>query len=279
MKRATWVQSTATYALLIGLAIFLIAPFVWMVMVSLHESKAPIPELSKLNPPVKHWENYGNVLTLPDVPVLRFFLNSVVVSAVVVTGQLLVCSMAAFGFTRTRFWGRDALFSLFLLSMMFAGVITQIPVFLIVRSFGWLDSYWALIVPALSSSFNIFLLRQFMVTIPFELDEAARMDGAGSWQIYWRIILPLSRPALVAAGIMTLFATWTDFFWPLISTNSMEMRTLEVGLTIFKNSYGGNNWPLTMTASVIVLLPLVVAFLAVQRVFLSGIQLSGGKEA
>lgn len=279
MKRSGWLNRALTYLTLIALAVFLIAPFLWMVLVSLHESKAPIPELGKLSPPVKHWENYKNVLTLPDVPVLRFFFNTALVSVVVVAGQLLVCSMAAFGFTRTRFWGRDALFSLFLLSMMFAGVITQIPVFLIVRSFGWLDTYWALIVPALSSSFNIFLLRQFMMTIPFELDEAARMDGAGTWQVYWRVILPLSKPALVAAGIMTLFATWTDFFWPLISTNSMEMRTLEVGLTVFKNSYGGNNWPLTMTASVIVLLPLVVIFLAVQKVFLSGIQLSGGKEA
>jgi len=198
---------------------------------------------------------------------------------VVVLGQLFVCSLAAFGFTRTKFAGREAIFSLFLLSMMFAGVVTQIPVFLIVRSFGWLDSYWALIVPSLSSSFNIFLLRQFMMTIPFELDEAARMDGAGAFRIYWRVILPLTRPALAAAGTLTFFATWTDFFWPLISTNSMEMRTLEVGLTVFKNSYGGNNWPLTMTASVIVLVPLIIVFLIVQKAFLTGINLSAGKEA
>lgn len=277
-----------SYLLLILLALFLAAPFVWMLLVSLHESKQPIPTVENLlpnaafatakpDPGWPHWENYRLVLFNPELPVFRFFLNSVVVTLAVVLGQLFVCSLAAYGFARLSFKGREKLFTLFLLSLMFAGPVMQLPVYLLVRSVDWLDTYWALIVPGLSSAFNVFLLRQFMLAIPKELDEAARIDGAGEFFIYRRLIVPLSKTALATAGAFTFFAVWTDFFWPLLATNSIEMRTLEVGLSVFKNSYGGSNWPLQMAAAVITIVPLLLVFLFTQRFFVKGITMGSIK--
>jgi multiple sugar transport system permease protein len=253
------------------------APFVWMVLVSLHPPKAPIPPIGEIVPETAHWDNYRFVMFNENLPVFRFFVNSVVVTVAVVIGQLFVCSLAAFGFARLRFKGRDALFTLFLLSLMFAGPVMQLPVYLIARSAGWLDTYWALIVPGLSSAFNVFLLRQFMLAIPRELDEAARMDGASEFFVYRKVAVPLSKTALATAGAFTFFAVWTDFFWPLLATNSIEMRTLEVGLSVFKNSYGGTNWPYQMTAAVIVIAPLLLVFLLTQRFFVKGITLGSIK--
>jgi multiple sugar transport system permease protein len=267
----------ATYLALAALAAFLAAPFVWMVLVSLHESRAPIPTPDKIVPPVARWDNYGLVLFRTELPVLRFALNSVAVTLAVVAGQLFVCSLAAFAFSRLRFRGREALFVAFLLSMMFAGQVTQIPVFLMVRSFGWLDTYWALIVPGVGSSFGVFLLRQFFAQIPTELDEAARLDGAGHWTVYARVVMPMARAAMATLGAFAFIGTWTDFFWPLMATSSLDMRTLEVGLSIFKNSYGGTNWPLQMAAAVVVLVPVLAVFLALQRYFVRGVTLGGLK--
>ena len=140
-----------------------------------------------------------------------------------------------------------------------------------------LDTYWALIVPGISSSFSVFLLRQFMLSIPKELDEAAKLDGASDFQVYSRVILPLSKASLATAGAFTFFAVWTDFFGPLIYTSSTEMRTLEVGLSVFKNSYGESQWPLQMTAVVIVMVPLIVVFLFSQRFFIKGVLMGANK--
>ncbi|MCH7905428.1 MAG: carbohydrate ABC transporter permease [Armatimonadetes bacterium] len=274
MKHA---KTALSYTLMIALAVFLMAPFVWMVLVSLHESRTAIPTLDNLIPAKFHWENYTTVLIRSEIPVGRFFFNSMFVSTCVVLGQLLVCSLAAYAFARLRFKGRDAIFIAFLLSMMFAGPVTQIPVYLMLRNFGWLDTYLALIVPGVSSAFAIFLLRQFFIQIPIELDEAARLDGAGEFKIYWRLIMPMSKAALATAGVFTFIGVWTDFFWPLLATDSLHMRTLEVGLSIFKNSYGATNWPLQMTAAVIVMLPILVVFVVLQRYFVKGITMGSIK--
>lgn len=259
------------------LALFLLAPFVWMVLISLHEKKEAIPPINKILPTEWHFENYSWVLFNPALPVARFFWNSVFVTTSVVILQLFVTSLAAYGFSRLRFKGREPLFALFLGSMMFAGSVLQIPVYLLIKGMGWLDTYMALIVPVASSSFNVFLLRQFMLSIPAELDEAAKLDGATDFQIYARVILPLSKASLATAGAFTFFGVWTDFFGPLIYTNSTEMRTLEVGLSVFKNSYGATAWPLQMTAAVIVMLPLIVVFLFSQRFFIKGVLLGSNR--
>ncbi len=297
------VKKGLSYTLLISIAAFLMAPFVWMVLISLHPSKTPIPPIAELIPkavakdandqpimvpgpdgqPIEkvevkpRWDNYDFVFNHENLPVKRFFFNTVFVTFAVVLGQLFVTSLAAYAFARLRFKGREPLFILFLGSMMFAGPVTQIPVYLLIRNLGWLDTYWALIIPGVSSAFSVFLLRQQFLSISPELDEAARIDGAGEFRIYSRIILPLSKAALATAGTFTFFGVWTDFFNPLIYTNSTEMRTLEVGLSIFKNSYGGTNWPLQMTAAVIVMLPLLIVFLFAQRYFVRGVMLGSIK--
>ena len=272
-----------SYIVLLALALFLIAPFLWMLLISLHPPKTPIPPLTEILPRgadgsiSPSWSNYTFVLFHPNLPVSRFFFNSAFVSVGVVLGQLLLTSLAAYSFARLRFKGKEFVFALFLGSMMFAGPVTQIPVYLFLKELSWLDTYWALIIPGVSSAFSVFLLRQFFMQIPRELDEAARMDGASDFLIYWRVILPLSRAALATAAAFTFIGVWTDFFGPLIYTNTTEMRTLEVGLSIFKNSYGGSNWPLQMTAAVIVMLPLLIVFLAAQRYFVKGITLGSIK--
>ncbi len=273
---ALWKQ-IVSYGLLLLLAVFLAAPFVWMVLISLGAPKSAIPPLHDLVPKDAHWDNYSFVLFHPTLPVGRFFLNSVFVTLTVVFSQVLICSMAAYGFSRLQFRFREPLFALFLGSMMFAGPVTQIPVFLMLRNLGWLDTYAALIVPGISSSFMVFLLRQAFMQIPMELDEAARIDGAGDFRIYWRVIMPLARAGLATGAAFAFFGVWTDFFNPLIFTNSTEMRTLEVGLSIFKNSYGGTDWPRQMTAAVIVMMPLLVVFLFTQRYFTKGITLGSIK--
>lgn len=301
------VRVILSYASMLLLAVILIGPMVWMLFISLHQSKTPIPPLNETWPPVVQvevkdhsgntimvpgpqgkpvakteakrffWENYDTVLNSPTLPVRRFFFNTVVVTVTIVVFQLLITSLCAYGLSRMRFRGRELIFALFLGSMMFAGPVTQIPVFLMLKAFGWLDTYWALIVPGISSAFSVFLLRQFFLQIPIELDEAARLDGASDWTIYSRVILPLSKAALATAGAFTFFGVWTDFFGPLIYTDSTSMRTLEVGLSVFKNSYGGSNWPLQMTAALIVMTPLLFVFLFAQRYFTKGIMLGSIK--
>ncbi len=259
------------------LALFLMAPFVWMVLISLHEKKEAIPPLRETWPKSLHFENYSFVLFNPSLPVARFFVNSVFVTLSVVLLQLFVSSLASYGFARIRFRGREPLFALFLGSMMFAGSVLQIPVYLLIKGLGWLDTYQALIIPGISSSFTIFLLRQFMMSIPQELDEAAKLDGATEFQVYARVVMPLSKAALATAGAFTFFSVWADFFGPLIYTNSTSMRTLEVGLSVFKNSYNATAWPLQMTAAVIVMLPLILVFLVSQRFFVKGVLLGSQK--
>lgn len=265
------------YILLILLAGFMMAPFAWMVLVSLHKSQSPIPTLDSLWPAAPQWKNYPDVLLNPNLPVFRFFLNSVFVSVAVVVGQLAVSSLAAYSLARFKFKGRSTLFFLFISTMMFGSTVTQIPVYLMLQQFHWLNTYAALIIPGVSSAFTIFLLRQSFLSIPFELDEAARIDGATDLLILWRVILPLSKAALATAGTFTFIGAWTDFFGPLLFTNSTNMRTLEVGLSIYHSAYGGNNWPLEMAASVIVLLPLLIVFLFGQKFFTKGISLGAIK--
>jgi multiple sugar transport system permease protein len=305
-KAPILVRKSVSYIAMTVLGLFMMAPFVWMILVSLQPDKAPIPPLNELlvhhvkvtdetgkpvmepgpeGKPVQaektgfypQWKNYRSVVSMEGIPVGRFFFNSLVVTVTVVLAQLLITSMAGYAFARLQFRFREPLFYLFLAALMFAGPVTQLPVYLLCRSLGWLDSYWALIVPGISSAFNVFLFRQFFMAVPKELDEAARIDGAGDFRIYWKVVLPLSHAALATAAAFTFFAVWTDFFWPLLATNSMEMRTMEVGLSVFRNSYGGYNWPLQMTAAVIVMAPLLLVFLFTQRFFSKGIMIGSIK--
>lgn len=277
MKTIGVAKATLSYLAMLLLAAFLMAPFVWMILVALHPPKSPIPTLDELWPVKPDFGNFGRVLRNPHLPVARFFANSLVVAAAVVFGQLAIAACAAYAFARVRFSGRGALFATFLGSMMIGGAATQIPVYLMLRSFGWLDTYAALIVPGVSSAFSVFLLRQAFLAVPGELGEAARLDGASELRILLRLFIPLSRAAVATCATFSFIGAWTDFFGPLIYTNSTSMRTVEVGLSIYKNSYGGTNWPLEMSAAVIVMTPLLVVFLLGQRYFTRGIMLGSVK--
>ena len=276
-----------TYLLLAVIAVTTVIPFVWMGLTSLHHPDNQPPTMNELlrpdpdAPMLRGWhpENYAYVATFGELPVWRFAVNSVIITCGVVALQLALCSLAAYAFARLQFRGRDALFYVFLATMMIPAQVLVVPLFVIVQKLGWLDSYWGLIVPYpyLSTAFGTFLLRQYFLTIPRALDDAARLDGCGEWGIFRHVILPSSGPALATVAAFAFIWTWTDFYWPMLASSSVHMRTLEVGLSVFSDSYAGTKWPLQMTAAVIVLVPVLAVFLFMQRFFVRGATLSGLK--
>jgi len=213
--------------------------------------------------------------TFRVVPFGRFYLNSIIVAIGTVTLQILVSSLAAFGFARLRFRGRDALFLLYLATLMIPFQVTMIPNFiLITRYLNWFNTYQALILPSAFSVFSTFLLRQYFLAIPIDFDQAARVDGASSWRIWWQIILPLSGPALATLAIFNFLTSWNDFLWPLVITNSESMRTIPIGLSSFQGQFS-TDWHLLMAGSVVALLPVLIIYIIGQNWFVRGITLSG----
>lgn len=278
MKRT--LLAAIQYLLLAAIAVSTITPFVWMFFTSLHPPQAQIPTMATLfHPDGWHFENYTYVLTFAELPVWRFAVNSFLVTAGVVLFQLTLCALAAYGFARLHFRGRDTLFFVFLLTMMIPAQVLIVPLFTLVQRMGLLDTYAGLIIPYpyLSTAFGTFLLRQYFIGIPRALDDAARLDGCGDWRILWYVILPSAKPALATLAAFAFIWTWCDFYWPLLATSTTTMRTLEVGLSVFSDAYGGTRWPLQMAAAVIVLAPVLVVFLAMQRFFIRGAVVSGLK--
>lgn len=242
---------------LVGLlALAMVAPFLYMVSISLMG------------------ENYAGALRA--LPFGRFFLNSAIVATCVAVAQVLTSAMAAYAFARLRFPGRDHLFLVFLSVLMVPAIVLLIPRFLMINAFGWVDSYAGLISTELVSVWGIFLLREFFRTLPRDLEDAARLDGAGEWTILWRVILPLSKPAIATLAVFAFVDQWKNFLWPLVATRSVEMRVVEVGLASFHELYA-TNWPYQMAAAVMATLPLVVVFFVAQRYVIRGIQVTGLK--
>ena len=267
-------NSISIHIILFALAITMLIPFIWMISTSLMNELEVYQFPPRFLPSTWKWSNFIEALTLQ--PFGRFFLNTAIVAGVSVLGQLLFCSMAAYAFARLRFKGRDKIFGLYLATMMIPAIVTIIPAFLIINMFGWMNTYWALFTPTLSSVWGIFLLRQFFQTIPKDLEDAARVDGASEFTIFWKIILPLSKPALATLAIFSFMGSWKDFLWPLIVTNRMDMRTVEVGIANFSNLYS-TDWPHQMAAAIVVMLPIVVVFFIAQKYFVRGITLTGMK--
>lgn len=266
------------YAVLIIIALTMVIPFIWMVTTSLKEPNATFAYPPQLLPTEINFANYELLFT--RVPFGRYFLNTLLVTGLTVLGQVIVCSLAAYGFARLQFIGRDTLFVIYLATMMVPYQVTLIPLFLIVFNFGWVNTYQGLVIPAISSVFGIFLLRQAFQGVPRDYQEAARIDGASEFMIYWRIFLPLNGPALATLAVFAFMGTWTDLLWPLLIARSPEMRTLELGLAYFNSStsaFRQTNWPLMMAASVVVMLPVLIVYMFAQRYFVRGITLSGVK--
>lgn len=208
------------------------------------------------------------------VPFGRFYWNSFFVAATTTVIQIVTASLAAFAFARLRFRGRDALFLVYLATLMIPFQVTMIPNFILIRYFRWFNTYQALILPSAFSVFSTFLMRQYFMGVPLDLDEAARMDGAGSWRIWAQIIMPLSGPVLATLAIFNFQASWNDFLWPLVITNSLEMRTIPVGLSSFQGEFN-TEWHLLMAGSVIALLPILIVYIIGQNWFVRGIAFSG----
>lgn len=260
------------HALLLSGSVVMLIPFLWMLSTSLKAPGQVFTAPPQWIPRPVVWQNYLEAVSI--MPFGRFFLNSLIQSSGVTVLQLLTSSLAAFAFARLRFRGRDTLFLLYLATLMIPFPVTLIPNFIVIRFLGWVDTFRALILPPSFSPFSTFLLRQFFLTVPLDLDDAARIDGASSFDIWWRIALPLSTPALATLAIFTFMGQWNDFLWPLVVTNSLEMRTLPVGLSSFQSRYA-IQWHLLMAGSTIALLPVLALFVAGQRYFIQGITLTG----
>jgi multiple sugar transport system permease protein len=259
----------------IALLVFvMLLPFLWMLGTSLMDELGVFHVPPPIIPAPPRWRNYPEALTA--LPFARFFVNSLVFSIAVVVGQVVTSALAAYALARLEFPGRDKLFVVILSVIMVPGIVLLIPRFLIISALGWVDTFPGLISTELVSVWGIFLLRQFFQSVPRELEEAARLDGAGEWTIFTRIVLPLSGPALATLALFGFVDAWKNFQWPLIATRSMEMRTVEVGVAAF-HSYYYSNWPYQMAAAVTALVPIFVIFFVAQRFFVRGIQLTGLK--
>jgi multiple sugar transport system permease protein len=249
---------------------FVVLPFLLMVLGSL----MPKADILKRTFDITHLSLVNYLETFRTIPFGRYYLNSLLVATSTTTLQILVASLAAFAFGRLRFRGRDSLFLLYLATLMIPFQVTMIPNFILVRFLGWFDSYQALILPSAFSVFSTFLLRQYFLSLPLDYDEAARMDGATSWRIWWQIILPLSGPVLATLAIFNFQGSWNDFLWPLVITRSPEMRTIPIGLSSFQGQYN-TEWHLLMAGSVVALLPVLLLYILGQNWFVRGITLSG----
>lgn len=250
----------------------MLVPFAWMLSTSLKSQAAVFVFPPVWIPSPVSWRNYLDVVQI--MPFGRFFLNTLAVATAITVLHLVTSSLAGYSFARLRFPGRDALFLGYLATLMVPGQVTLIPNFLIAKYLGWIDTYQGLIIPQIFSAFGTFLLRQYFLGIPRELEDAARIDGSSSFGIYYRIIVPLSGPALATLAVFTFTGQWNSFLWPLIITNDVSMRTLTVGLRTLEGQFTVQ-WPLLMAGTVISLAPLVAAFLAAQRYFVQGIALTG----
>lgn len=260
-------------ALVAGAAI-IVLPFLWMLGASFKPESDVFGYPLRLQPTHPTLGNYTAIWH--QLPFLRLIVNSVVFAGGVTLLSLFFDSLAAYALARLRFPGRNLAFYLVLATLMVPFQVTLIPVFQLVFNLGWLNTYQGLILPRATSAFGIFLLRQFFITVPRELDEAARMDGASEWYIYRKIMLPLAKPALATLAVFYFMNNWNDFLWPLVMTSSTDMRNLPAGLTLFAGQYVVEHGVL-MAGAVISLAPLAVAFALAQRYFVRGIATTGIK--
>jgi ABC-type glycerol-3-phosphate transport system permease component len=221
------------------------------------------------------WESYPKIFQI--FPFTIFFYNSFKITALVITGRLFFCSLAAYGFSRFSFPGRDLAFAMLIAAMMIPMMVAVIPLYIGYQAIGWINTHWPLIVhPAMANTFGVFLLRQFFASIPFELDESARIDGCSMFSIYWRIILPLSRPAFVVLAIFTFVETWNSFFFPLIFLDDLNKFTVAIGLAFFQDE-NMTEYPLLMAASTLSIIPILIFYTFLQKYFVQGVTLSGLK--
>lgn len=271
------IRTLLRYLLLGLVALLMVGPFLWMVATSMMDQTDIFRSPPRWLPAELNLKNYRAIMDV--LPLGRLFLNSFTIAAGATVGQLLSCALAAYAFARMKFRGQSVLYFILLATMMIPPQVTMIPVFLIMKSLGWIDTLYALIVPAFfGGAFGTFLLRQFFATIPQDLEDAARIDGCGRFRIFWRIVLPLSRPALVTLALFTFMTYWNDLLGPVIYLSSPGKATLTIGLANLQSDVMTTRYDLLMAGSVLSVLPILFLFIVGQRWFVRGIAMTGLKE-
>lgn len=262
------------YAVLVLAGASMIVPFLWMLSTSLKSPGSVLTVPPEIIPSTPTLESYRRVADA--VPLVRMFGNSLMVSAISVIAQLATSALAAYAFSRMQWRGREAVFGLYLATLMIPIQVTITPLFILMQRLGWVDTYQGLILPSVTSAFGTFLLRQAMLGVPREYEEAAFLDGANHWTVFRHIVLPMVRPALATLAVFATMATWNNFLWPLVITSNERLMTLPVGLSLLQGRYT-SDWNLIMAGAVISVVPIILVYLAAQRAFVNGVLLSGLK--
>lgn len=262
------------YMVLILGCIITVIPFIWMISTSLKPFNEVFLMPPKWIPSKIMWENYVEVQN--KIPLLRYFLNSVLITLGITLGTVVTTVLAAFAFSRVKFWGRDIIFSIFIGTMMIPGEVILIPNYITISKIGWMNTYKGLIVPWTVSVFSIFLLRQFFLGIPEILYSAAKIDGCSDFEFLWRIMVPIAKPALITIALLRIINSWNEYLWPLIVTNVPNMRTLPVGLMTF-TSEAGADYHLLMAAATMIIIPILIVYFVLQKYIISGMTKSGIK--
>ena len=276
MASTRTVQSLARYALMILIVALMVMPFLWMLSTSLKQQQYILQMPPELIPNPLTLISYSQLAERIDLT--RTFFNSIMVAVVGTAGQIVVAAMAAYAFSRLEWRGRNTVFLLYLATMMVPAVVLVVPQFILVRQLGWMNTYAALIVPGLFSAFGTFLLRQSLLTIPKDFEEAAFVDGANHFTIFWRIIMPLSRPALATLAVFSFMGYWNNYLYPLFVARQAQVMTLPIALaTLQAGPRALTEWNIVMAGSVITVLPILVAYLLAQRWFVRGVISSGIK--
>jgi multiple sugar transport system permease protein len=266
-------RQVGLYTLLVAASLVVLLPYVWMVSSSLKPSAEVFSPVPRLIPTAPRWQNYADVLRTYQVGI--WLTNSFVVATLETAGVVATSVLAGYAFARLRFWGRDVVFFMFLGAMMIPTQVTLIPSFLIVKWLGWVDTYQGLVIPKFCAFFGVFMMRQFFLNFPADLEDAASIDGCGRLRILWQIVLPLSLPGLAALAVFAFTGAWNDFLWPLVIVNSEEMKTVQLGLSSMKGEL--SDWSLIMAGATLSALPLLALYLLLQQHFVRGIVTSGLK--
>ncbi|WP_029214739.1 carbohydrate ABC transporter permease [Kallotenue papyrolyticum] len=283
-----WLRGLALYLTLIAIACVLVLPFYWMIATAFKTSAEIYAPRLVWIPSSLTLENFRKALAA--APFGLYARNTLLVASLITATTLFFCALAGYAFGRMRFWGRETLFTILILAMVLPGEVTLIPRFLIARHFplfggnnllgqggtGLIDSFAGIVLPQLMSVFGVFLLRQFFRTLPNDLEDAARIDGASEWGIFWRVMLPLAKPALATLGIFTFTGIWDEFVWPLVILNDPDKYMVQLGLSVFFSEHAVDWGPL-MAASTLISLPVIMVFLGGQRFIVKGIATTGLK--
>jgi multiple sugar transport system permease protein len=274
LVRVHWDAILTVILLLFGSAI-MIAPFAWIMQVAFSSAARAYQMPPQFFPSSITLQNFANVFQ--DVPYLSFIRNSFFVAAAITVGQLITCPMAAYPFARLRFPGKNVLFIVLLATLMIPVQVTIVPLFILMRQIGLYNTHWSIILPALISPFGVFLLRQYFMTIPTELEDAARIDGASYITIFWRIIVPLSMPAMMTLGIITFVFWWNEYFTPLVMLHDPELQVLPVGLTLLQGRYSAGAVGNVAAGVTMAVIPILIVFLLLQRNIIKSIASTGLK--